>query len=98
MEHRRVDQPLGQLPARADSGLLDPYVVMSIAGIRAKNSKGHSRSEIARGTKDPLWYEKLYQTERLSDACRALLRLTFDVSHMCVQVRDTQLASVVTAH
>ena len=87
-----------QLPARADSGLLDPYVVMSIAGIRAKNSKGHSRSEIARGTKDPLWYEKLYQTERLSDACRALLRLTFDVSHMCVQVRDTQLASVVTAH
>ncbi|KOO32312.1 c2 domain containing protein [Chrysochromulina tobinii] len=47
------------LPARSDDGLLDPYVVVSLAGTKAKNRKGYERSTIVTSTKDPLWFETL---------------------------------------
>ena len=47
------------LPARTDDGLLDPYVIISLAGQRATNARGKLSSETARETRDPLWYETL---------------------------------------
>jgi hypothetical protein len=35
------------LPARSDDGLLDPYVVVSLAGTKAKNRKGYERAAAA---------------------------------------------------
>ena len=50
------------LPARTDDGLLDPYVIVSLAGQRARNARGKDQSEIAHLTRDPLWYETLTMT------------------------------------
>lgn len=47
------------LPAKDTDGLLDPYVIVSVAGVQALGKALQPRSEIARDTHDPLWYETL---------------------------------------
>jgi hypothetical protein len=48
-----------RLPPRDANGVLDPYVVASVAGVPLRSVSGEARTSVRKHTAFPLWYETL---------------------------------------